>query len=116
MGSGLTDEQKQRIQDKATEVLEQYEEWLASLNNQTANMDSYVTASANNLSGFRNYISSVITEGNKKTVKSKRVRIVDCIPTVDKKISSKDDIEKVLGVIREKLLAELADNDELNLE
>ena len=116
MGSELTGEQKQRIQDKANEVLEQYEEWLTSLNNQTSNMDSYVTASANNLSGFRTYISSVITEGNKKTIKSKRVRIVDCIPTVDKKISSKEDIEKILGEIREKLLAELADNDELNLE
>ena len=49
LGADLTDDQKSRIQDKADEVLAQYDEWLGSLSRRTANMDSYVTASANNL-------------------------------------------------------------------
>lgn len=116
LSAELSDEQKNRIQGKADEVSSQYEEWINSLNNQTSNMDSYVTASANNLSGFRSFISSVMTEGKKEKVKSKRVRIIDYVPTVNKKISSEEDVDKVLAEIRKKLLSELENNDEINLE
>ena len=116
LSAELSDEQKKRIQDKADEILAQYDEWINSLNNQTSNMDSYVTASANNLAGFRAFISLVMTEGKKEKVKSKRVRIIDYVPTVNKKISSEEDVDKVLSEIRKKLLSELENNDEINLE
>ena len=78
-------------------------------------MDSYVTASANNLSGFKQFISSVMNEGNDRPVRAKRVRIIDYVPTVNKKITSAQDVDKVLDAIREKLLAELENNDEIDL-
>ena len=116
LAAELTDDQKSRIQDKADEVLSQFEGWIESLTRQTANMDSYVTASANNLSGFRAYISSVMSEGDDQTIRSKSVRIIDYVPTINKKIKTITDIDAVLDVIREKLIAELDDNDEIDLK
>lgn len=115
LGADLTDDQKSRIQDKADDVLAQYDEWIGSLSRQTANMDSYVTASANNLSGFRRFISTVMSEGNDHPVRAKRVRIIDYVPTVNKKVKTAADVDVVLGAIREKLLAELENNDEIDL-
>ena len=115
LGTGLNEEQKNRIQEKADEVQEQYDDWLGSISAQTANMDSYVTASANNLSGFRSFITSVMNEGNDTPIRSKRVRIIDYVPTVNKKIKTAEDVDAVLKTIREKLLAELESNDEIDL-
>lgn len=115
LGTELNDDQKGRIQEKADEVLVQYDEWIGSLSSQTANMDSYVTASANNLSGFRRFISSVMSEGTGKTIRAKSVRIIDYVPTVNKKIKTASDVDVVLNAIREKLLAELENNDEIDL-
>lgn len=116
LGSELTDEQKSRIQEKANEILGQYDDWIDSLTNQTANMDSYVTASANNLSGFRRFISSVMTEGNGgQKVRAKSVRIIDYVPTINKKIKTASDVDVVLNAIRERLLDELKNNDEIDL-
>ena len=115
LGAELTEDQKSRIQEKADEVQAQYDEWLGSLRSQTANMDSYVTASANNLSGFRRFITSVMSEGTDTPVRAKRVRIIDYVPTVNKKIKTAADVDVVLNAIREKLLAELENNDEIDL-
>ena len=115
LAADLNDDQKSRIQDKAAEVLAQYDEWLESLSRQTANMDSYVTASASNLSGFRRFISTVMSEGSDTPVRAKRVRIIDCVPTVNKKVKTAADVDVVLSAIREKLLAELEKNDEIDL-
>ena len=115
LGADLNDDQKSHIQDKADKVLAQYDEWLESLSRRTANMDSYVTASANNLSGFRRFISIVMSAGNDQPVRAKRVRIIDYVPTVNKKVKTVADVDIVLNAIREKLLAELENNDEIDL-
>lgn len=115
LGAKLSEEQKKRIQDKADEVQAQYDEWLENLSSQNANLDSYVTASASNLSVFRQYIISVMNEGQDKPVRAKRVRIIDYVPTVNKKIKNASDVDVVLNAIREKLLSELENNDELDL-
>ena len=112
----LTDDQKDRIKDKADEILSQFDGWIGSLSIQTANMDSYITASANNLSGFRSFISSVMSEGNGQTIRAKSVRIIDYVPTVNKTIKTVADIDTVLDGIREKLIADLEDNDEVDLK
>ena len=114
--AGLKEEQKDRIQEKADELFEQYEGWLGSITSSTSNMDSYVTASAANLSGFKEFISSVMNEQEEKQIRIKRVRIIDCVPTANKKLTSEQDVEKVVNTLRKKLLEELKNNDEVNLE
>ena len=111
----LTENQKDRIQEKADSIQSQYESWLGSLSILTSNMDSYVTASANNLSGFRTFISAVLSEGGGSQVRSKRVKIIDYLPAVNRKIKMASDIDDVLDIIREKIIADLEDNDEIDL-
>ena len=111
----LKDEQKDRLQAKADEIADQYSGWLDSLTAQTSNMDSYVTASAGTVSGFRRFITDVMNEGGEPSVRTKHIRIIECVPTVNKKITSRDDVEKVVDAIRQKLLSELEGNDEIDL-
>ena len=111
----LNDDQKNRIKEKADEVATQYTNWLDNLSTTTTNMDSYISASNNSVSNFRDFISVIMNESAPTPVRSKRVSIIDCIPVANKKVASEADIDKVLGVIKAKLLSELKDNDELNL-
>lgn len=115
MALKLTDDRRSRIQDKADELFAQYDEWLSSLLKSTPNMDSYIRASSSAVSGFREFIASVMRKDTSTTVRSKRVSIIECVPAVSKKVTSADDVEKVLDAIRTKLLAELETNDEVNL-
>ncbi|MBR4345194.1 MAG: BREX system P-loop protein BrxC [Lachnospiraceae bacterium] len=116
LGANLKEEQKEKIQEKADELFEQYDGWLGSITSSSSNMDSYVTASAANLSGFKEFISSVMNEQEEKQIRIKRVRIIDCVPAASKKVTSEQDVEKVVNTLRKKLLEELKDNDEVNLE
>ena len=115
MALELTDEQRSRIQDKADQLFAQYDEWLSSLLKSTTNMDSYIRASSSAVSDFREFIASVMRKDTSTAVRSKRVSIIECIPAVSKKVTSADDVEKVLDAIRTKLLAELENNDEVDL-
>ena len=56
-----------------------------------------------------------MSEGNDHSVRAKRVHIIDYVPTVNKKVKTVADVDVVLGAIREKLLAELENNDEIDL-
>ena len=111
----LTGDQLSRIEAKADELADQYTGWLSSLSKSTPNMDSYITASSSSVSGFRKCITSILSEGAPTPVRSKRISIIECVPAASKKVTSADDIEKVLDAIRTKLLAELENNDEVNL-
>ena len=111
----LTSDQKDRLQEKADEIAAQYDSWLSSLSKSTPNMDSYITASGNSVSSFRRFVSQVLSEGGSKSVRSKKVSVIDCIPIANKKITSAEDVEKVLEAIKKRLLSELNDNDELTL-
>ena len=113
--SELTDDQKDRLQVKADQIVNQYKGWLNSLTVDTQNMDSYVTASANTVNNFRRFITSVMNEGGEPSVRTKHVRIIDCVPTVNKKIASTDDVDRVVDAIRQKLLADLDEYDEIDL-
>ena len=116
LNTQLTDDQKKRLQEKADEILEQYYTWLSVLNTQISNMDSYVTASSNTLAGFRRFITNIMSEGHDTPVRAKRVRIIDCVPTVNKRIKTVADVDVALDAIREKLMSELNGNDEIDLE
>ena len=111
----LTSDQKDRLQEKADEIAAQYDSWLSSLSKSTPNMDSYITASGNSVISFRRFVSQVLSEGGGKSVRSKKVSVIDCIPVANKKITSAEDVEKVLEAIKKRLLSELNDNDELTL-
>ena len=115
MKAELTDDQKDRLQAKADQIVDQYREWLNTLTVDTTNMDSYVTASANTVNDFRRFITSVMDEGGEPSVRTKHVRIIDCVPTVSKKIASTDDVDRVVDAIRQKLLADLNEYDEIDL-
>lgn len=112
----LSDEQKNKIQAQADSIKEQYAGWLATINAKTVNIDSYITASSNTVRKFRAIIQSIMSEGKGETIKSKRVRVIDCIPMAKKKVSSSADVDVVIDLIKQKLLTELENNDEINLD
>ncbi len=116
LSANFTDEQKSRIRDKADEIAAQYDSWFGALSKATTNMDSYLTASGNSVSSFRRFIGQVMAEGGSNPVRSKRVSIINLVPVANKKVTSAADVDKVLDAIRTRLLAELKDNDELNLD
>ena len=113
-----TESQKKRIQDKADAINNQYENWFATLTAQTPNLDSYINASTNTLRSFKAFISSVMSENKEidKVIKSKRIKVIDCIPMAKKKVSSAEDVDAVVELIKEKLLLELKDIDEIDLD
>jgi hypothetical protein len=115
MVAQLTEDQKYRIQEKGDAVADQYESWLGSINKNTTNLDAYLNASTNTVKEFKKFIAKVMAETG-STVRSKRITVIDCIPVANKKITSADDVDKVISAIRTKLLAELKENDELNLD
>lgn len=115
--SKIPDDKKADIRDKADEILATYSTWFRQLNRNTENMDSYLTSSRNTVKGFRVFIENIISAGDgSKTVRRKRVRIIDCVPVANKTISSQEDIDKVVKAIKEKLMSELNSNDEINLD
>lgn len=115
--SKIPDDKKADIRDKADEILATYSTWFRQLNRNTENMDSYLTSSRNTVKGFRVFIENIISaDDGSKTVRRKRVRIIDCVPVANKTISSQEDIDKVVKAIKEKLMSELNSNDEINLD
>ena len=118
LGTNLNDEQKTKISNKGKEIADQYETWLKALNKNTSNMDQYITSSQTTVQKFRAFIGMVISQSTSSTPvrRSKKVRIIECVPVANKKIASAMDIDKVVNAIRDKLLAELKDNDEINLD
>jgi len=116
LAANLTEDQKNEIRAKAEEIANTYESWFGSLNVNTPNMDSYITSSQNMVRRFREFIAGVIAKSSVKPPRSKKVRIIDCVPVANKKIANATDIDKVVDAIREKLLAELKETDEINLD
>ncbi len=115
MNASLNEDQKYRIQEKGDAISEQYETWLGSISKTMTNLDSYLTASTNTVRDFKKFIAKVMAESG-DTTRSKRITVIDCIPVANKKVTSADDVDKVVNAIRTKLLAELKENDELNLD
>lgn len=113
----LTETQKSELQDKASEIDRQYVSWINSLHKNTPNMDQYITSSQSTVRSFRSLIARLLSENSDSgdKLRSKTVRVIDCVPIANKKIKSASDIDRVVSYIKGKLLSELADNDEINL-
>jgi hypothetical protein len=88
---------------------------LISTIEQATNLDQYLTSSSSNVEGFKTLIASLIAKSptGKKT---KNIRISSLIPVANKKITSSQDVDKVIENIKKQLLMELSNNDELNLD
>ena len=116
--TNLSQEQKDKIQRMADDLNDKYDSWLASLHPNTTNIEAYITSSQSQVSKFREFIARVMTEGAMSTpvARSKRVKIIECVPVANKKIKSEEDIDKVLSAIKDRLLKELGNNDEINLD
>ena len=112
----LTDDQKYELQSKADAIAQQYDSWLGSLHKNSSNMDSYISSSSKTVENFRKFIAQLMSAGGGATPpRSKSVSVINCIPIANKKIRNEADIDKVVSEIRNKLLSELKDTDELNL-
>lgn len=116
LAKDLKQEQYDEIQDKADKLLEQYEAWLKSLDKNTPNMDQYITSSESTVRSYRDFIAQTMNNSSDKPARSKRVKIINCIPVANKKVKSKEDIEKVVDSIRQTLLKELDGMDEVDLD
>ena len=88
----------------------------STLQPSTPNIEAYITSSHSQFEKFREFIATAIIDGTKPNIRSKRVKIIECVPVANKKIKSADDVEKVLAAIKDKLLKELGDSDEINLD
>lgn len=111
----LTDEKRKQLQDKADEISNQYGKWLKTITATTSNLDSYITASRSTVDGFRKFVTAIVNAGSQPKPHSKLVKLIDCIPVANKTVSSAEDVEKIVQTIRDRLLNELHDNDELKL-
>ena len=116
LNTDIAQERKDKIQEAADELNKKYDNWLSSLQPSTPNIEAYITSSHSQLEKFREFIATAIIDGTKPNTRSKRVKIIECVPVANKKIKSADDVEKVLTAIKDKLLKELGDSDEINLD
>ena len=116
LNTDIAQERKDKIQEAADELNKKYDNWLSSLQPSTPNIEAYITSSHSQLEKFREFIATAIIDGTKPNTRSKRVKIIECVPVANKKIKSVDDVEKVLAAIKDKLLKELGDSDEINLD
>lgn len=121
--SDISDNKKVKIQDKYDEIVATYRSWNNTLSKKTSNLDSYVVSSQNTVKGFKSFIGKVMLEAEgtdtpvpPKTVRTKNVRVIDCVPVAKKKIKSKSDIDSVVESIRKSLEDALQNNDEVTLD
>lgn len=116
LNTDIAQERKDKIQEAADELNKKYDNWLSSLQPSTPNIEAYITSSHSQFEKFREFIATAIIDGTKPNTRSKRVKIIECVPVANKKIKSADDVDKVLAAIKDKLLKELGDSDEINLD
>lgn len=104
--------------DKLNETLDEleskYKNLISSLE-QASNLDQYITSSNSNVEGFKNLIASLVAK-SLPGKKAKNIRLSSLVPVANKKITSSQDVDKVIENIKKLLLVELKDNDELNLD
>jgi molybdopterin converting factor small subunit len=103
-----------KLNETLDELESKYKNLISSIE-QASNLDQYITSSNSNVEGFKTLIASLIAKSlpGKKT---KNIRLSTLVPVANKKISSSQDVDKVIENIKKLLLVELKDNDELNLD
>ena len=126
LGSDVSAAKRQKIEDKFNDIEHTYDAWSASLNKKTPNIDSYVLTSQDQVGKFKKFVAQVLAEVEHTSegenvsptppVRRKSVRVIDCVPTVKKKVKTQEDIDAVLSYIKDELEKALANSDELDLD
>ena len=132
MNSECSDKKKDIIKDKYENIEGIYSSWNNKLNINAPNLDSYVVSSQNALSEFKLFIQRELVKietptqpassGSKepasepKTLRTKNIKIINCVPVAKKTIKTKEDINSVIEYIKKELEKELDSNDEINLD
>lgn len=104
--------------NKLNETLEELETKYQNLINsveEAKNLDQYVTSSTSNVEGLKRLIANslIVSTLGKKT---KTIRLSSLVPVANKKITSSIDIDKIVEDIKKRLLDELKDTDEINID
>ena len=79
------------------------------------NMDSYITSSESAVKKYREFIAQMLVSTADVQLKRKSVRMIEYVPIANKKVRDESDVNKVVDAIRNKLLADLKDCDEIDL-
>jgi hypothetical protein len=110
----LNSEKGKLLQDKldATESL--YLNYFKALETDDI-PDRYVSVSNKNLNDFKEFVKNLLVT-IVKGKKTKNVKLLSLIPTANKKLATKEEIEKVLNELKKKLADELNNVDEIYLE
>ena len=115
LSQDLVEEKKKQIQERGEALAHGYENWFNSLSPMSQNMDSYVTSSESAVKKYREFIAQMLVSTADVQLKRKSVRMIEYVPIANKKVRDESDVNKVVDAIRNKLLADLKDCDEIDL-
>lgn len=112
----ITEQEKSdKLNDTLLELENKYESLIKSLE-AARNLDQYMNSSNSNVEGFRHLISSLLRASSAGDVKAKRIELKTLVPVANKKIKTEYDVNKVVEVIRKRLIKELSDFDEIDVD
>lgn len=103
-----------RLNEKLNEIEEKYQSLISSTDS-AQNLDQYITSSSNNVEGFKRFIASLLIQVA-PDIKTKQLKLSSLVPTALKKIATKEDVEKVIENIKKRLIEELKDSDEIEID
>ena len=115
LSQDLVEEKKKQIQERGEALAHGYEDWFNSLSPMSQNMDSYITSSESAVKKYREFIAQMLVSTADVQLKRKSVRMIEYVPIANKKVRDESDVNKVVDAIRNKLLADLKDCDEIDL-
>ena len=115
LSQDLVEEKKKQIQERGEALAHGYEDWFNSLSPMSQNMDSYITSSESAVKKYREFIAQMLVSTTDVQLKRKSVRMIEYVPIANKKVRDESDVNKVVDAIRNKLLADLKDCDEIDL-
>jgi len=103
-----------QLEDTISDLETKYSNLLSSIN-EAINLDQYITSSNGNVEGLRRLIKSLITK-HEPDRKIKTIKLSSLVPIANKRITSKEDVNKVVEDIKKRLLEELTDTDEISID
>ena len=118
LDSDLPEELKAKIQNKYDLVEVFYQDSKTKMSKESNNLDKYINSSQLQVRDFKKCIENTIQEDkdSNKPLKTKKIKVIECIPAAKKNIKSKEDIDNVIEFIRKSLEDALQDNDEVTLD
>jgi hypothetical protein len=103
-----------KLNDTLAELEAKYKN-LSSTIFDARNLDQYITASAKNVEIFKKIVENLFLKaGSPKRIK--QIKLSSLISVANKKISSVKDIEKIIEDIKNRLLEELKNTDEISID